>query len=138
MGRLLQCLREERNPAGGLATRDRQPAVHAPQIGKTSGIESLLATFGWMTESFRCLSDIVLKQPRLGEGTSNLGLLVAMKTRLPQGPYEERSGFDTGPLFKRSRRLPIEIGRCHGAQYSRYTGGVDTSASATSQFAVRD
>jgi hypothetical protein len=78
-----------------------------------------------LTKGFSCLPDIVLEQPRLCEGTSNLDLLVAMEPGLSQCPNKKGGGFNTGPFFERPRRLPVKIGGCHGAQYSRYTGEVD-------------
>ena len=77
---LLQRLGEERDAARGLAARDGQPAVHAPEVGQPRGIEPL-ALLGRSSERLGRLPQVVLEQPGFGERTPDLDLIVAPQAR---------------------------------------------------------
>ena len=79
---LPQCLGEKRDAAGGLAARNRQAAVDAPQIGQARGVEAL-STFGRLTKRLRGLTNVVLQEPRFRQGAADLNLLIAVQARLP-------------------------------------------------------
>ncbi len=80
--RLFQGLGKEGDAAGRLAPRHRQPAVHAPEVREPGRIQPL-APLRRGAQRVGRLPDVVLEQPRLGQGTSDLDLLVAGQPRLP-------------------------------------------------------
>ena len=136
---LLKGLREEGDAARGLAARHRKPPVHPPEIREPRRPKPL-APHRRRAKRFGRLANIVLLEPGLGQRTADLDLLVPVQARLTQRSDKKGRGFHAGSPFERPRCLTVEIGRWHGAQYSRYTGEVDTclaSAIRDSRFAVR-
>jgi hypothetical protein len=119
---LLKRFRQEGDTARWLATGYRKSSVHPPQIRQSSGRHAL-APSRRRAKGVGRLTDIVLKEPRLGQRAPNLDLLIAMQAGLTQRSHEKGGGFHAGSTFQRPRRLTVKIGRRHGAQYSRYTGG---------------
>jgi hypothetical protein len=68
-----------------------------------------------LPKRLRRTTHIVLKQPRFGEGTPDLDLLIAMQAGLSHCPHKDGRRLDTGAAFERARRLAVEIRRWHGA-----------------------
>jgi hypothetical protein len=72
---LFQRPREKCDTTRGLAAGDRHAAVHAPEIGEARRVETL-PLVGRTAEGLGGLAKVVLEEPRLRQGASNLHLVV--------------------------------------------------------------
>ena len=81
---LVHGLGEERNAAGRLAARGREPAVHAPEMGEVRRIQPL-ACLGGAAQRLGRLPDVVLQQPGLGQRAPQLDQVRARQS----GPFEQ-------------------------------------------------
>jgi hypothetical protein len=102
--RRVERLGQERDAARRFPACRRKPAVHAPEVRKAGGIETL-ARFGRSPKRFGRLSNIILQQPRVGQGAAHLNLLVAAESRLLQRAHEQRRRIRAASLFERLERL---------------------------------
>ena len=112
---------QERNSLGGLSSSGGQPAVHAPQVGKAGRIDAL-SRLGWTPKRFDGLSQVVLKQPGLGQRATKLNLLVARQAGTPQGTDEQGRCIRASPLTQGLKGLTVEVGGRHRGEYTSYTG----------------
>ena len=101
---LLERLGQQRDRAGGFAGRDREAAVHAPQVGEPGRIEPL-APLGRRTKRLRGLPQVVEQQPGLCQCAADLDLLVATQSRLPQRADEQVGGVSSLTALQRLNGL---------------------------------
>ena len=95
--------------------------MHAPQLRQPGGLEPL-ARIGRTTKRLGGLAQVVLKEPRLGEGAADLDLFVAGDAGTFQQANQQRGRFFTAAPFERFERLSQTVRRRHvGEQYTSYT-----------------
>ena len=94
------------DPARGLATRRRQPAVHPPKIGRPRRVESF-PRFGRAPERLDGLADVILQQPGVRQGAAKLDLLLTPKAWLLERPDEERGRLRATALIQCLKSLAV-------------------------------
>ena len=122
---LVQGFREECDPSRRFAARNGKTAMEPPKIGQASRVEPL-APFGRRPQRLRRPPHVVLKQPGLGESTTDLNVLVPVETRLTKAADKKRCRLRAHAALEGANGLAVKISHGHGREYSRYTGEVDT------------
>ena len=99
---------------------DGQPAMEPPELGQTRRVNPF-ALLGRLTKGIGRLAEIVLKEPRFGQGTAELQGLVTGGAGLLHRPDEQGRGIRSLAALQGFGGFSEEVGRRHARQYSWYT-----------------
>jgi hypothetical protein len=103
---LLERLGEQGDPPRRLSAGDGEAAVHAQEVRQARGVDAFPGV--WQpTKGLGGLADVILEQPPIREGATNLELFVAGKTGVTEGPEEKADRLGPVALLERLQRLAV-------------------------------